>query len=698
MLPEIHLDQTSFDEIVDRAKNRIVSFYPDWTDFNYHDPGITLIELFAWRKEIQQYELNHIGERHRRKYLQLLGTDVRHRAPAHCYVTAQVPSPCVIPEGCRLEAVGVIFETEERQMLPGVSITCCVGWLEDRVGYLDGHRLALEQPFQFYPFGREAKEGTCLYIGLSGPLPQGECVALTVQTDKRSGSGRNLPGKDTIPLARLHFSYWDGSEYQPVELIREETFGFLIDGQVWFRVNGQMKERQVGGEKGYFLRIRLLESQYEAAPVISFLDMNTLRVQQKETVAKWMAVPGDVQGGVLWCGHHLCAVGEVKVFEKQQGQYKEIPVLSKEFEEAAGRTRIRIKQNTKELTAPRDFWILAYSREEWYRHHFVLGIAHGFPNESFDLDEDQVCWEDLELLVEEADEPGVYRKWDKREDFTLSGPEDMHFCVDGATGRILFGNGIHGMAPEGRVLLISYSRVLGSGGNVKAMRVHSFQDQSLKEIRVTNRWDAGGGRDEESVEEAFARIRGELTQPGNLVTAQDYEREVRTTPGLWVESCKALFGTEGEEKGAEETVRIVVKPYSTESRPGLTPAFIRNILRHLEKKRLLGVQIKVLPPSYIRLSAWVDVMVYPQYHNAEAMVEQAVEEYLAVFREQFGGVISYTGLYGMIERLDCVAGIRHLTLEAQGNQVSRNPHGDLIFPGNAVADEIDVQCSCSIKS
>ncbi|MCH5275797.1 MAG: baseplate J/gp47 family protein [Lachnospiraceae bacterium] len=696
MLPDIHLDRTSFDEMVERAKNRIVSIYPEWTDFNYHDPGITLIELFAWRKEIQQYELDHIGESHRRKYLQLLGTDIKHRTPAQCFVTAEPSAPCLIQEGCRLEAAGVIFETKDKQMLPGVSIKCCLGWLEDMISFLDGDRLALGGPFQFYPFGSMAREGTCLYIGLSGPLPVGENVALTIQVDRQGGFPRNPACKDSIPLGKLDFSYWDGTQYQSVKLIREETFGLLFDGQIVFRVNSLMQECKIGNEDGYFLRVLLKESQYEAPPAISFLDMNTLRVKQKETVAKWLAASGVGPGDIIWGEHNLCAMGEVRVFAEQQGCYREIPVLSKEVETATGRTRIRLKQSEVNLFDAEAFWILAYIKEDWYIRHSVLGIGHGFPNECFELEDFQGSYEDLELLIEAAERPGLYQKWEKREDFSGSGPEDEHYCVDSITGRILFGNGIHGMAPEGQVLLASYARILGSGGNIKAARIQHLQNQSGEEIKAVNRWDACGGQNEETVEEAFVRVRRELMQPKNLVTAQDYEQMVTATPGLCVESCKALFLEDRVGKETGQTVKVVVKPYSPNSRPGLTPAFIQNILRHLEKKRLLGVRIKVISPIYIKLSVLVETAVHPQYQDAEGMVEQAVKEYLANLTEQFGTTVSYSNLYGYIDRLDCVAGIRSLMLEADGNEVKRNSYGDLIFPGNGIADEIYVQCLCSI--
>ena len=37
--------------------------YPDWTDFNTHDPGMTIIEVFAWLTEGLLYRANQIPER-----------------------------------------------------------------------------------------------------------------------------------------------------------------------------------------------------------------------------------------------------------------------------------------------------------------------------------------------------------------------------------------------------------------------------------------------------------------------------------------------------------------------------------------------------------------------------------------------------------------------------------------------------------
>ncbi len=70
-LPLPNLDDRTWNDLVEEAKALIPFYAPQWTDHNVHDPGITLIELFAWLTEMDIYQLNRIPERHRRKFLAL---------------------------------------------------------------------------------------------------------------------------------------------------------------------------------------------------------------------------------------------------------------------------------------------------------------------------------------------------------------------------------------------------------------------------------------------------------------------------------------------------------------------------------------------------------------------------------------------------------------------------------------------------
>ena len=52
---------------------RIPAHNPEWSNYNDSDPGITLLQLFAFMTESVIYRANLIPERNRRKFLRLLG-------------------------------------------------------------------------------------------------------------------------------------------------------------------------------------------------------------------------------------------------------------------------------------------------------------------------------------------------------------------------------------------------------------------------------------------------------------------------------------------------------------------------------------------------------------------------------------------------------------------------------------------------
>ena len=62
-LPAPKLDDRSFQDLVDEAKRYIQERCPEWTDHNVSDPGVTLIEAFAWMTDLLLYRLNRVPER-----------------------------------------------------------------------------------------------------------------------------------------------------------------------------------------------------------------------------------------------------------------------------------------------------------------------------------------------------------------------------------------------------------------------------------------------------------------------------------------------------------------------------------------------------------------------------------------------------------------------------------------------------------
>jgi hypothetical protein len=71
-LPLTQLDDRSYADLLEEARALIPAFAPGWTDHNPADPGITLIELFAWLSEMLLYRANHIPDRQRLVFLKLL--------------------------------------------------------------------------------------------------------------------------------------------------------------------------------------------------------------------------------------------------------------------------------------------------------------------------------------------------------------------------------------------------------------------------------------------------------------------------------------------------------------------------------------------------------------------------------------------------------------------------------------------------
>lgn len=67
------LDDRSFDDLVEAARSRLPAQAPDWTDYNLHDPGITLIELVAWLGEAQIYALSRLRRDERQAYAAFAG-------------------------------------------------------------------------------------------------------------------------------------------------------------------------------------------------------------------------------------------------------------------------------------------------------------------------------------------------------------------------------------------------------------------------------------------------------------------------------------------------------------------------------------------------------------------------------------------------------------------------------------------------
>ncbi|MFA6009015.1 MAG: hypothetical protein WC799_03455 [Desulfobacteraceae bacterium] len=71
-LPLPELDDRRYDDLVEEIISLIPRYAPAWTDHNPSDPGIMLIELFAWLFESMMYRQNRVTLASERTFLKLL--------------------------------------------------------------------------------------------------------------------------------------------------------------------------------------------------------------------------------------------------------------------------------------------------------------------------------------------------------------------------------------------------------------------------------------------------------------------------------------------------------------------------------------------------------------------------------------------------------------------------------------------------
>src|SRR5437870_1255186 len=110
------LYQRTFDDLV----RRIPVYAPDWTDHNDSDPGITLIQLFAYLAEQVGYRLNRVPEKTYVEFLRLVGVTLDPAKPASTRMAFALAKPeiaegVLIPAGTRITAKAPqspVFETD----------------------------------------------------------------------------------------------------------------------------------------------------------------------------------------------------------------------------------------------------------------------------------------------------------------------------------------------------------------------------------------------------------------------------------------------------------------------------------------------------------------------------------------------------------------------------------------------------------
>ena len=390
-----NLDDRRYDDIIDEVRTRIARYTPEWTpvwtDVNDSDPGITMVQVFAWLTEMLLYRLGRVPELNYLKFLELVGIELRPAEPARADVTfplavgAATPATVIIPARTQVAAepaggaAPVIFETTRDLTALRAQLAAVQAF--DGYGYRDATAANDTAGQGFQPFGAAAGPDSALYLGFDDALPRAE-LDLTAWLFAPPAADRPRDCTVATPTSAapvsLLWEYWDGTGWSSsrLALLEDETQAFTRAGHLRFRLPpaGSVAPSTQGivGTPLQWIRARIDGPGYNRAPELLALRSNTVPVEQAETVL-----------------------------------------------------------------------------DE------VLGGSNGSPNQRFLLENAPVLSGSLRLEIDEGElTPGVRTSittWSERDDLFGSSADDRHYVLNRTSGEIHFGDGDRGRIPNGNI-------------------------------------------------------------------------------------------------------------------------------------------------------------------------------------------------------------------------------------------------------
>ena len=149
-----NLDDLTYAEIVERAKQLIPVYCPEWTNFNDADPGMTLVQLFAWMTEMTIYRLNRVPDATYVHFLNFIGERRGAALPARTLVSFRKindkTGPVVVPKLTEVATVQtedvdeVRFITSRNVTVQGPRLDRILGLNVEGERDIDRTRLAVE--------------------------------------------------------------------------------------------------------------------------------------------------------------------------------------------------------------------------------------------------------------------------------------------------------------------------------------------------------------------------------------------------------------------------------------------------------------------------------------------------------------------------------------------------------------------------
>ncbi len=615
-LPTANLDDRSFQDIVDQAKRMIPQYCPEWTDHNVSDPGVTLIELFAWMTESLQYRINQVPEKMYLTFLNMLGIQLEPpraaRAPVTFYLSAPQPSDVVIAADTEVATVrtennpAIIFTTETDLTLRPPVVGGCYSRASGRNGAWIQHDMRMLQiagrAIPIFPASLNPGDG--FYIALERDHSN-HILALIVGCETAGGAGVD----PTNPP--LEWQVWQGAidgRWAPCAVEYDGTGGFNQDGEIILHLPPMVSE-ELHGVNAFWLRCRLTDAQsgansYRLSPEIRSLEVET-------------------RGGTAVARHAITIAGE-----------------------RLGRSDGTPGQRFTLLNTP----LLARDSK---RDHLVITAPGGEAH----------AWQEVADFADSGPENRHYTL-DSLDGTLTLGPALLQ--PDGTVYRF-------GAVPEKNSELIFSRYQYGGGvaGNVPRGAISVLKTSIPYVARVLNLVAASGGRNAQSVDDARLRVPQVLRTRHRAVTADDFEHLATQVPNVARARCLAPGAQPGRaDEPLPGRVVMLVLPQIDLSDDLILPeeltlsAELRGAVQSfLSERCLVGTQLEVRAPQYIYVSVEARLRAHPRsdaHRLAEVQraAERALHQYLNPYRGgpagtgwPFGRDLHISEIFGLLQRV-----------------------------------------------
>jgi hypothetical protein len=714
------LDDRRYQQLLDEALARIPVHTPEWTNFNPSDPGVALVEVFAFLTENLLYRANLIPERNRRKFLTLLGL------PLYPGSSAQ----------------GMVTFTNERGALRTITLN---DDLEVRAGQVPFRtEMGLDVlPIEVQPFYKRKVDGSApevrayysqLYASYLGTPPLNATDVTLYETRPMPTTGVDLSAESidhSLWLALLmrpgDKPFNDAMKDEVRRAIANRTLSLGMLPQLADDGRRLAPVGQENPESGVLLRYQI-PSVPASGELPRALSERVPRYQSLPAMATVdvLAQPGIVQISLPDAGQ-IALWSNLDPLEAGVGDFP--PTLEDTTLNDRLITWLRISAPTS--VRARFLWVGANATLVNQRARVaneLLPSGSGEPDQVVQLAHTPVIPESLLLTVTLIN--GTTDRWTLIDDLFAAGAEvpvrdprlppgapmpvpalSTVFTLNAESGELRFGDGTHGARPPfGAVLRASYDYGMGAKGNLGANAI-STGPALPAGLKVNSPVPTWGGAESETVQEGEKQITRYLQHRDRLVTSADFEAITYRTPGVEVGRVDVLpaFNPEigsSEPGDAPGAVTLMLIPKYDPLRPNAPlpdRLFLDAVCAYLDSRRMVTTEVFLRAPRYRSVWVSIGITVAPRVSLAQATedVKAAVQRFLSPLPPPgLAPLDAQSQLFGTAQPSDTHKGwplrksVLRLELIAVANRVQgvQLVNGVLLFDENGNArDEIQMR-------